>query len=355
MAKGLLEWLTFIEKNLEAVPVLGVFAGYVLSGKAIPENELQPYIDTVMDELEYIKGNVTTKYGALRASHGRTEPFNLDYVEIGNEDWLTKVGQDTYQYRFDAFAKAIRAKYPAMTLISTWDGIKFTSNTWSDEHYYNSPQGFIDLFSHYDKYTSDKRVIVGEYACRIHNNGTTLQWPNVLGAVAEAVFAIGAERNSHIVQGLAYAPLLANISPGPKNLVQWHPNLISFSTNKVVLSTSYYVQQLLSQYRIMKVYPISNASYGPLYYVAGKSKDEDLLVKVANPTANDEPFDFTIDIADFKPSSLSAQGISGDALAYNSLESSPIVIKDVKGTISGDNVFMHLPAYSFTVVKITKA
>lgn len=60
---------------------------------------------------EYCMGNTSTKFGALRASHGHPEPFQIkyaalmsivctvltweSYVEIGNEDFFSS----TYNYR----------------------------------------------------------------------------------------------------------------------------------------------------------------------------------------------------------------------------------------------------------------
>lgn len=77
-------------------PMLAVWDGHGLgagllgsSGPTVAQNQLQPYVDDVMNELEYILGDVSTKYGALRASHGYPNPWKLNYVEVGNEDYLT--------------------------------------------------------------------------------------------------------------------------------------------------------------------------------------------------------------------------------------------------------------------------
>lgn len=77
-------------------PMLAVYAGHALgtgllgsTGANVPQAQLQPYIDDVMNELEYIMGAVSTKYGALRASHGYPDPWKVNYIEIGNEDNLT--------------------------------------------------------------------------------------------------------------------------------------------------------------------------------------------------------------------------------------------------------------------------
>jgi len=37
--------------------------------------------------VEYANGDTTTKYGALRATHGSPEPFGVKTWEIGNEIW----------------------------------------------------------------------------------------------------------------------------------------------------------------------------------------------------------------------------------------------------------------------------
>lgn len=68
-----------------------------------------------MNELEYLMGDASTTYGALRKSHGRSDPFTLNYVEIGNEDFFST----TYDYRYKAFYDAIIAKYPKLNIIET--------------------------------------------------------------------------------------------------------------------------------------------------------------------------------------------------------------------------------------------
>lgn len=49
----------------------------------VPEADLQPYIDDVLNELEFIVGDAkTTTGGKLRASLGRTEPYALKFIEM---------------------------------------------------------------------------------------------------------------------------------------------------------------------------------------------------------------------------------------------------------------------------------
>lgn len=69
-------------------PVLGVWDGLYLNNDTIPQAGIEAYVQDVLNELEYITGAANTTYGALRAKYGHPEPWSLNYVEIGNEDFL---------------------------------------------------------------------------------------------------------------------------------------------------------------------------------------------------------------------------------------------------------------------------
>jgi len=110
-------------------------------------------------------------------------------------------------------------------------------------------------------------------------NASRLTFPSWIGAVAEAVYYIGLERNSAAMIGVSYAPLLENL-----NSIQWTPDLISFTADpaQTILSTSYYILQLFSGTRLAETLPItSGATYGPAYFVAGTTTDGGRAVKAA--------------------------------------------------------------------------
>lgn len=85
---GLAEYLNWCQ-DLDAEPILAIYDGHSLDNTSVAENNIQPWIDDAMNELEYVLGDASTKYGALRVSHGHPEPWKVNYVEIGNEDMLT--------------------------------------------------------------------------------------------------------------------------------------------------------------------------------------------------------------------------------------------------------------------------
>jgi alpha-L-arabinofuranosidase len=89
---GLLEFLESCE-DLHMQPVLAVYAGYALEHEHIqPGPTLEPYVQDALDEIEYLTGSASTKWGAERVRDGHAEPFALKYVEIGNEDWFDTPG-----------------------------------------------------------------------------------------------------------------------------------------------------------------------------------------------------------------------------------------------------------------------
>ncbi|CAL8110638.1 unnamed protein product [Orchesella dallaii] len=104
---GLLEYLEFAE-DLNAESILCVYAGYSWYGDSIPPEEMGPFVDSALNEIEYVIGDTSTTWGARRAADGHPEPFPLTYVEIGNEDWTSS----DYHIRYPIFYDAIRAKYP---------------------------------------------------------------------------------------------------------------------------------------------------------------------------------------------------------------------------------------------------
>src|SRR5262249_28259509 len=158
------------------------------------------YIQDALDAIEYANGPAASKWGSLRARAGHPAPFNLKYLEIGNEN-----GGKAYNERYALFFKAIKDRYPQVQLIANvWHGTPDPKTCEIlDEHYYSSPDFFISHFRKYDSYDrSGPKVYVGEYAVT-----QDCGLGNLAGALGEAVFMAGMERNSDVVKMASYAPL----------------------------------------------------------------------------------------------------------------------------------------------------
>lgn len=254
---GLYEYLMWCE-DLHMEPLLAVFAGYTLKGDYFEEpGFLKPFVDEALDEIEYVIGDRSTKWGALRARDGHPAPFPLHYIEIGNEDGFDRSG--SYGKRFGQFAAAIRAKYPQLKLISTVGGQKDWLSGQSpspnarpdviDEHFYRNSIEMQDMATLYD--SADRngpKIFVGEWASR-EGFPTT----NLHAALGDAAFLTGLERNSDLVIMSCYAPLFVNVNPGG---MQWKSDLIGYDALSSYGSPSYYVQKLFSQYLGDEVVPL---------------------------------------------------------------------------------------------------
>ncbi len=237
-----------LSEDLGAKPLFVVNVG-IWHGGCTPYDQIDEWIEECMDALEYANGDVTTKYGKMRAENGHPAPFNLEYIEIGNENYNFHMDNnsdqsDHYPERYIQFYNAIKAKYPNVHCIGNVESWSTDNPSWRnnypvemvDEHYYRNPKWFADRFNKYDSYDRSKyKIYVGEYA-------VTSQFGeigNLNAALGEAVYMMGMENNSDVVVMNSYAPIFVN-----ENDARWRPDMIRFNSHKVMGTPSYYVQQL---------------------------------------------------------------------------------------------------------------
>jgi alpha-N-arabinofuranosidase len=271
---GLMEFLTWTE-DIGAEPLLAVFAGYALKGETIPAGPaLQPFVDEALDEIEYLIGDVKTKWGGQRAMDGHPAPFKLTYVEIGNEDGFDK--QKTYDGRYTQFHDAIKARYPHLKLISTVNGkdelgqrqhLSSRVPDLIDEHFYFDGRAGMEAAHRYDTYDrTQPKILVGEWATRAGAPTT-----NMLAALGDAAFMTGMERNADIIKMASYAPLFVNVNPGG---MQWRSNLIGYNGLTSYGSPSYHAQAMFSEYLGTTSLPLTVAGMPTQSWTPNGKKDQ---------------------------------------------------------------------------------
>lgn len=241
---------------LPVVPALVTGCG---QNKAVVDDALlKRHIQDTLDLVEFANGPATSKWGKVRAGMGHPKPFHLTHIEVGNEENLP----EEFFARFRQFRAAIQATYPDVKVISNSgpdDSGTIFDTAWKlnrdakvdmvDEHYYNSPQWFLQNNDRYDSYDrSGPKVFLGEYA----SQGNA--WKNGL---AEAAYMTGLERNADVVKLASYAPLFAN-----EDYVQWRPDLVWFNNHASWNSANYEVQKLFMTNTGDRVVP-SKASLTP--------------------------------------------------------------------------------------------
>ncbi len=239
---GLLEFLDWCE-DLKMEPLLAVYAGYSLRQQHVdPGTNLVSYVQDALDEIEYVTGDAHTKWGAQRVKDGHPKPFKLTCVEVGNEDFFDR--SHSYDGRFAQFYDAIKQKYPNLKIIATTP-VKSRVPDLVDEHYYRSQEDMMAHALDYDKYsrTDPTRIFCGEWATRVGS-----PTPNMAGALGDAAWMTGMERNSDIVLMHCYAPLFVNVSQisGSNRSMQWATDLIGYDALESYGSPAYYAQKMFS-------------------------------------------------------------------------------------------------------------
>ncbi|WP_291861435.1 alpha-L-arabinofuranosidase C-terminal domain-containing protein [Marinilabilia sp.] len=363
MGLGFFEYFQFCE-DLDSEPIPIVAAGVPCQNSScggagqqggIPMNQMDSYIQDVLDLIEWANGDKNTEWGRKRAEAGHPEPFNLKYLGVGNEDLISHV----FEERFKLIYEAIKEQHPEIVVIGTvgpfWEGSDYRRG-WEfarelnlpmvDEHYYQPPGWFIHNQDYYDKYDrSGPDVYLGEYAAHLPGRPR-----NVETALSEALYLTALERNGDVVRMASYAPLLAR-----EGNTQWNPDLIYFNNIEVKPTVGYFIQKLYGQ----------NA--GDVYYhntiqisdgresvekriavsVVRDSETNDMIVKMINLLPVKADVQLKMDGAEPFSSKAVRTVLSGHP---DDTDACPITDE-----ISVSEVFdVALPAYSFTVIRINE-
>lgn len=324
--------------------------------ETVPMEKMDEFVQDALDCLEYANGPTNTVWGAKRAAAGHPAPFGLAYLEIGNEN-----GGKPYEERYALMAKAVRAKHPDVKLIfDNWSTTKRVDDPKDlrDDHFYRTPDCFMGELAHeYDARKGDFDIFVGEYAvtARTHRYGS------LRGAIGEAAFMLGLERNQDQVRMAAYAPLFAHAQH-----TVWSPNLIYQTTTGSFVNPSWNVQKLFSENRGAEVLGVSVKTgrhetdttepfgNGDRHNVidnvqasAVRAADGAVIVKLVNCTDIPQPFRLNL-AGRVRRTVFTGSG----RLAHNS-PSEPEALKERVGDIEFDGSGT-LPPLSLTVLKEEK-
>ena len=232
---GYYEYLQLAE-DLGAEPLFCINIG-MSHKETIPMNRMGQWVQDAVDAIEYANGPTNSLWGAMRAKAGHPTPFNLKYLEVGNENG----GFPGYVEHWELFYRAIKAKYPSIKFVANgWDNFRDCPPDIVDDHYYDTPEWFMRNAVLYDKKDrKGAKVFVGEYAVT-----KDCGLGNLRAAIGEAAFMTGLERNSDVVVMASYAPLLVNL-----NHRAWNPDLINFDSSTWYGLPGYYVQKMFAENR----------------------------------------------------------------------------------------------------------
>jgi len=343
---GLLEFLEWCE-DLKMQPVLAVYAGYSLQQQFVkPGPDLEPYVQDALDEIEYVTGDASTKWGAERVKDGHPAPFALNFVEIGNEDQFDR--SKSYDGRYAQFYDAIKKKYSALTLIATTP-IKGHVMDMVDDHYYKRAEQFFDDAHHYDKADRNgPKIFVGEWATR---EGTPT--PNMGAALGDAAWMTGMERNSDLILISSYAPLFVNVNP---NGMQWQSDLIGYDANSSYGSPSYWAQVMFAGHVGTETVASDLEGAGDrLFYTVTRDAAKGIVyLKIVNASSKAQDLKISLDGAkDVKATGKLVRLSAGTTAATNSI-TDPKRVVPVESVVKGvsKEFTRTVPGYSIDVLEL---
>jgi alpha-N-arabinofuranosidase len=334
------------------------------TAEVVPLEQLQPYIQDALDLIEFANGSASSEWGKKRADMGHVAPFNMTMIGIGNENWGPQ-----YLERLALFTKAIKQKYPNIKIVNSsgtdpkGDRFDLLNNSLRashadiiDEHYYGTPQWFLENASRYDNYDRNgPKVFAGEYAAQSDRIASPENKNIWLCAMAEAAFMTGLERNADVVQMASYAPLFAHVEGW-----QWTPDLIWVDNLKSYGTTNYYVQKLFSLNKGTEVVPVLSGNE----VVAGKDscyasatidkKTNELIIKVVNTSKKKQDCEFQIDGAKKLDRKAQLTVLSSTNLkAENTFEKPDLVIPVTNVVMLKNKVLkLSLDPYSVNILRL---
>jgi alpha-L-arabinofuranosidase len=240
---GFFEYLQFCE-DVNAEPLYVGFAGETCmfrQAEDVPMSEMGWVATNFVDAIEYANGPKSSQWGKMRAEQGHPKPFGLKIVEIGNEN-----GRPEFPERYRFVHSTLKARYPDIQYLADLSFPRYMQNIprdMEDNHFYNSPQWFMNNTHHYDgRDRSLPPVYDGEVAVTSGEGGRDKG--NMIAALGEGAFLMGLERNGDVVRQVSYAPLLANV----RGRTDWH-GMIYFDTTRCFGTVSYYSWKLFAENR----------------------------------------------------------------------------------------------------------
>lgn len=338
-----------------AVPVVNCGIACMTQGNGltsgqtvIGSEEFNYYVQSALDLVAFAKGDPDSSdaneayWASVRVAMGHEDPFEMDYLGIGNEQW-TNAYYEHYEAFRDAFIEAAKDNelYGTVELI-VGNGCVFTDTEYGanplarsrmvlkrkegyieklsdyaivDEHYYMNYTDFLDNTDHYDSYSrqegSKYYVFAGEYSANsntdLKGNTYSVTFNSLKTATAEAAYMTGIERNGDIVKLAAYAPVFGHLN---STYNQWAVDMIYYDNTTYVPTCNYFVQQLfaqnqssyilnaslsyteeaaaLSTYTIGKEGKTVVKTEDSLYYVVGTDETGDIIIKIVNANPNED-------------------------------------------------------------------
>jgi len=319
------------------------------------------------DLADYLTAPATTFWGRKRAADGHPAPYDVRYIEIGNEEVIWGDNPADYAHyasRFAAIAKAIHGRNPRIKLVcaawwrpesasmkTVFDGVKSQAAAWDLHVWSDDARSGVDvdrqiaqmqsLFHTWDPGSALKAVIFEE-------NGNL---HNMQRALGHATSLNAAMRHGDFV--LADCP--ANcLQPLNQNENGWDQGQIFFTPGQAWGMPPYYSQQMNSAVLPLRVESRTDSPGNDLDVTATRSEDgKELVIQIANCGSSSHTA--AIELPGFAPQFIvKAQTLSGPPDGVNTA-GAPRHIASASSaaeTLTAGSFAKTFPAYSYTVLRV---
>ena len=361
-----------IEHNDFGIDEFMKFCQYLSTEPDVAVNTGAGEVSSALEELEYANGSADTPFGKLRALNGHSEPYGVKYWCIGNEmfgDWqIGHMSTDKYALKNNEFVDAFRKFDPSLTLISVgcvgaWNELIMRQCAdhmdWVSEHFY--VQERENLIEHIEQVPKQIRRIADAHR-KYRKDFKELQGKDIRIAMDEWNYWYG----PHVFGELGTRYFMKDGLGIAEGLHEYYRNSDIFAmanyaqTVNVIgcIKTSQTNAQFETTGLVLKLYrneygeiPLQVEAPRPYDVVAATTVDgKYLTVAVVNPTAEEVPFSFNVDMK-LANSCEKFEISNNDPMAYNNPDSEQKIDVD-KSTVDNISNGATLAPLSATLFKI---
>lgn len=318
--------------------------------------------------IEYINGDVGTEWGAKRARNGHPKPYQVKYIEIGNEEVIfngdSKAAYEEYVERFKLLSAAMREKDSALKLIhAAWwragsPNMEYVFKELNGKADYwdlhvggdnplagaDTEQQLANMLTQFKKWAPDTKMKIAVF----EENGSK---HGIQRALGHATNLNAIRKYSEDV--LTSSPANA-LQPDKQNDNDWDQGQIFFNSDEVWGMPPYYAQKMQAEMHLPL--RINTSATGALDVSAAKSEDgKTLCLYVVNTQAN--AVVAQLEFAGFearKPLTLVAT-LSGNLDDVNTVnKKTAYATKDSEIELSESNPAYRFIPFSYTILKFTR-
>lgn len=333
--------------------------------------------EDIRDFVEYVNGDTSTKWGALRAAHGHPTPYKLKHIQVHNEQSISR----GYVEGMKKFAEAAWEVDPEMNIITSLNiGSRLESYVRGGSQYELAKEMFAWFISKgkannlgWDPHYSGAVNFADNTKSFENEMGITLQHA-LLEDLGHKLTLYPMEENGSRCdwdRGLAHAHNWNTLQRyadcftwlGTANTLQphrqhymWDQGRVHYTSNEIWFQPSAYEDEMMSNNWLFNVLDATSSQDKKLDVTAKTNDDKsELSIYVVNIT--NQPQKATINIDGYKfQSRAKIWTIGGCELTdYNTVEAKETVAPKIETVrIKSKNTQYTFPKYSYTVITLKK-